>query len=97
VNPSDRSKEAFLTSHGVVVPGRTLNWNDVPEGSLPVVLFNNGRFTAACIAYDESELTDATDPEDDRPRTIYIVPVEKLLAVGGDDFREWYKGQMASA
>ena len=97
VNPTDRSKEVFLIDHGIVVPGRTLNWSDVPEGNLPVVLVNNGHFTSACIAYDERELAEATDREDDRPRTIYIVPVEKLLTVGGDDFRQWHERQLANA
>ncbi len=93
VNPNDRSKDVFLMSNGVAVPGRTLDWADVPNGSLPVVHIDNGIFTSAGIAYCEAELKEFTRSDDRRPRTIYIVPINKLLEVSGDDFRRWWEKQ----
>lgn len=91
VNPPDgRSKETFLIGHGVVVPGRTMKWEEVPKGSLPVVLVRNAHFTAACIAFDERELKECTQPDDDRPRTIYLVSIEDLLDVD-EEFRIWWR------
>lgn len=89
VNPGNCSKEAFLISHGIEVPSKTLDWDAVPNGCLPVVLVKNSFFTAAGIAYSPDELAAFTDPADRRPRTIFIVGVEDLLEVGGDDFRLW--------
>lgn len=75
INPRDgSSKEQFLTSHGREI-------NDPSEAfstELPVCLMNNGRFTAAGIAYDEREVRAFTMPGDDRPKKWYAVPLEKL-------------------
>lgn len=87
VNPSNCSKEAWLINNGIEVLDRTLDWDAVPAGCLPVVLINNGPFTAACIAYDPRELASATDPKDRRQRTIFIVEIKDLVTVGGSDFR----------
>lgn len=87
VNPPNCSKEAWLIGHGIEVPDRTLDWDAVPAGCLPVVLVDNGMFTAACIAYDPGELAVACDPSDRRRRTIFIAEIKDLVKVGGDDFR----------
>jgi len=78
VNPGDESKESFLAREGVLYDGKP-RWDQVPESMLPVVLMNNGPFTAAGVCYKESELAAFTDPSDYRPKKIYLVPIEKLL------------------
>jgi hypothetical protein len=60
---------------------------------LPVVLINNGAFTSAGIAYCEDELKEFTRQDDNRRRTIYIVPIDKLLEVSGSDFFRWWERQ----
>lgn len=81
VNPPNESKESFLKREGILAPHTKINWEDVPEGFLPVVLVDNGPFTAAGIAYCKSELEAFTAPNDWRPRTIYFVKKEKLISV----------------
>lgn len=84
VNPKNQSKESFLIGHGIEIPSRTMSWDEVPAGSLPVVLVNNGHFTAAGIAYKPEELAEFTRSDDPRPRTIYIVKIEDLIEVCPD-------------
>ena len=57
------------------------------KGSLPVVLVDNGRFKAAGVAYNEREYEAFTQPDDPRPREVFSVPVDKLMAVS--DLREY--------
>ena len=80
VNPENESKESFLNREGVLYDGIP-KWNQVPDKMMPVVLLNNGLFTAAGVAYKESELGAFTDPRDIRPKKIYFVPIEKLWEV----------------
>jgi len=91
VDPDNCSKEAFLIGHGIEIPSKTLDWDSVPKGCLPVVLVNNGLFTAAGIAYSPDELQAFTNPTDRRPRRIFVVEIEDLLRVSGNDFRLWAK------
>lgn len=74
VNPLSESKEEFLSQFPRVgIP----KWPP-PEGTLPVVLIENGFFTAAGVAYSERELGRFTRP-DPRPKEWFYVPVEELL------------------
>ena len=54
INPPDMTKEDFLKEHGILVKE-----SDVMEADLvndfPVVLIDNGLFTAAGILYDDAE------------------------------------------
>ena len=79
VNPSNETKEQFLLREGRSTGN--LSWAAVPPDHLPVILMDNGMFTAAGIAYCESELREFTSPTDRRPRRIYYVPTAKLLTV----------------
>ena len=88
VNPRDESKEAFLAQHGIEVL-RTFRWSDLPSGCLPVVLVDNGPFTAAAICYSEKELAEFTRTDDRRPRTIFVVKIKDLLPVAGRDFQKY--------
>jgi len=53
VNPKGESKEFFLDREALEVP--KADWSQVPKDSIPVVLVNNGMFTAAGIAFSEKE------------------------------------------
>lgn len=82
VNPRDESKESFLQREGICAPSdRKISWESVPAGFLPVSLVDNGRFTAAGIAYSKAELDEFTRSDDPRSRRLYLVKVEKLLEV----------------
>lgn len=82
VNPPTESKESFLKREGIAAPyDQKLSWESVPEGFLPVVLLDNGPFTAAGIAYSKEELDAFTGLHDNRPRQIYLVRITELLKV----------------
>lgn len=57
------------------------------NGSLPVVLVDNGYFKAAAIGYDKEEYERFTRHDDARPRDVFSVPVHRLLNVS--DLRDW--------
>ena len=87
VNPPTERKEAFLRNEGTEID-KAPQWSEVPEGTLPVVLVDNGPFTAAGIAFSERELREFSDPGDYRPKRWYIVPIRKLLEVSNlTDYR----------
>jgi hypothetical protein len=90
VNPPNGSKEKFLEEKGIIQ--ENLKWGDVPQGFLPVVLVDNGPFTAAGIAYDEREFGAFNLPHDFRPKITYLVLIEDLLGASGEDFRDYIKG-----
>lgn len=78
VNPQNMTKEEWLIIHGT--PSTTsLKWAQVPAGMLPVILVNNGLFTAAAVAYKPSELTVFLEPDDPRPKKVYLCQIDELL------------------
>lgn len=90
VNPGNESKETFLRREGIATPlSPKITWASVPKGFLPVALVDNGRFTAAAIAYSERELDAFTDLTDTRPRQMFMVRIEKLIPVAGSDFKQY--------
>lgn len=80
VNPSDMTKEAWLTLHGTPSTP-SLQWTDIPAGMLPVILVDNGMFRAAAVAYKPSELKEFLDPVDSRPKQVYLCLIDDLLKV----------------
>lgn len=76
------SKEEFLGEFGI----QSLNLEEFadplncPAGMLPVVWVDNGRMTAAGIAYSPSELAEFLYP-DARPKRYFYVEVETLKEV----------------
>lgn len=80
VNPQGMSKDEWLESNGMRTTDE-LKWKDVLPGILPVVLVNNGLFTAAGICYRESELLEFLDPSDKRPKLVYLCLIDDLLKV----------------
>jgi hypothetical protein len=79
INPQDgTSKETWLEREGKRVgeseAGEAVRGNT----HRPVVLVNNGGFTAAGIAYDADEFAAFTRPDDVRPKKFYVVPIDQL-------------------
>ena len=72
-------KEIWLIANAKEVS--SILWENVPEGYLPVVLVDNGPFTAAGIGYTKEELEAFTSPFDLRAKRFFIAPIEKLLEV----------------
>lgn len=81
VNPKDESKEDWLNVHGTVLPINASYETYCKDDCLPVILVDNGMFTAAGVAYDEREFQDFTSPMDLRPKRGYKVKVEDLKKV----------------
>jgi hypothetical protein len=75
VNPATETKESFLENEGREVQ---LSECKLTDSELPVVLVDNGFFTAAGIAYSEAELQAFTSPGDRRPKRFFMVPKVKL-------------------
>lgn len=84
INPTDGlTKEEWLMKFGErkdgVVQQEVDTWNEIPENCLAVCLVDNGPFTAAAIAYKESEFEVFKDnTNDDRPKTWFLVEKEML-------------------
>ena len=69
VNPKEGSKEEFLSSNAREVTKEVVEFFDfeMQEDLMPVVLIDNGYFTAAGIAFSADE-RDAFLKEDGRPK-----------------------------
>jgi len=88
VNPKDMSKEEWLNGFGERV--NDVDYDEaVKMGCLPVVLLDNGIFTAAGVAYSKQEADEFTAPDDRRPKTFYHVRRELLYDVS--DLKHWEK------
>lgn len=80
LDPDNESKEAYLEREGREVESDYIsnNYKDIKQkGSLPVVLVDNGNFTAAGIAYTEREF-ERFVRYDNRPKRFFIVSIERL-------------------
>lgn len=85
INPRNESKEAFLHQYGVTVTATDIkNFNDFDGYALPVVLVDNGMFTAAGVMFDSRERDCFVTP-DHRPKKWYLVDKKFLTPeiVGG--------------
>jgi|ADurb_Leu_01_Slu_FD_contig_41_2044693_length_1395_multi_2_in_0_out_0_2 hypothetical protein len=87
INPIDMTKERWLNTFANFVGSIDANkeipkWEDIAKGDiLPVILVDNGMFTAAGVAYSEQEYKAFTDPRDKRARELYTAKVDDLLRV----------------
>lgn len=83
VDPLNEAKEDFLEREGREVESDYIskNYKMIKEkGDLPIVLCDNGPFTAAGVAYTEREF-ERFVRYDNRPKRFFIVSVEKLKDV----------------
>ena len=82
INPKDCSKEEFLLNNAREVSKEVVEFFDfeVQKDLMPVVLIDNGYFTAAGIAFSASE-RDVFLKEDGRPKKYYLAEINDLLEV----------------
>ena len=83
IDPQNEDKEIFLAREGREVESDYIsqNYKTIKEkGDLPVVLVDNGPFTAAGVAYTEREF-ERFVRYDNRPKRFFIVPIYKLKEV----------------
>lgn len=91
LNPKDISKEEWLVDNAISILSADTHTiipftQAVIDKCLPVVLVDNGPFTAAVIAESQEDLDCFLNPADFRPKKVYIVPVEFLVEVTGEHF-----------
>lgn len=79
VNPKNETKETWLEREGDEV--ETIDYDNIPENKYPVVLVDNGTFTAGAIAFHRGEWEVFDNPDDTRPRRFFLVDIEKLHKV----------------
>ena len=91
VNPKDENKEAWLNVHGTVLSINSPFESYCKDNCLPVILVDNGLFTAAGVAYNEEEFKEFTSPMDFRPKRGYKVKIEDLKKVS--DIEDYLKRQ----
>jgi len=78
INPQDTTKERWLFLHGEPTEGPC----EITESHLPVVLVNNGLFTAAGVCPHPQEVAAFVRPDDLRPKQWFRVKIEDLEKVG---------------
>ena len=80
INPKDGStKEDWLEEHGEPISRAEVLMIDKFDVVMPVVLIDNGFFTAAGIGYSKEEVEAfAENVRDTRPKKYYVVKVADL-------------------
>ena len=84
INPIGESKESWLKKHGTPIHPDSALSHKFDGKSYPVCLVDNGRFTAAAIAYCPFELRACANP-DGRQKQWFKVEAELLI--------QWYNPQ----
>lgn len=77
INPPDQEKEEWLADNGEQVSQEAAEAADY-KTAFPVVLVNNGPFTAAGVADTPTELGAFTGVSDMRPKQFFLVEAGKL-------------------
>lgn len=75
-----QSKEELLYENcgGTMAP-QSIDWQTCyAKDCLPVILVDNGLFTAAGVAYDQRELDAFNHPDDHRPKQGFILTIENI-------------------
>lgn len=81
INPKNETKEQWLLKHGqMILSLAEAKWLFEGEKYLPVVLMDNGIFTAAGIAYCKEELEAFSEP-DPRRKSYFKVSKKDLFKV----------------
>lgn len=80
INPPDMTKEEWLAKYAEEATPTDLALTTYPLGDkVPVVLVDNGWFTAAGVMYSVRELQEFLDPFDSRPKKCFLASKEELL------------------
>ena len=91
INPTDKTKEEWLKEnaeqhmHGCVPSF----YDSVIQRKLPVVLLDNGPFTAAGVCCSQAEFDAFTRPTDYRQKWYFTAPISALMEVCGDTFKQF--------
>lgn len=80
VNPTNETKESFLTREGEFFPSAPI-FEEIPDNKLLVCLIDNGFFTAAGLLYSKNEYSAFTDRADKRNKMFFLVEKSKLIGV----------------
>lgn len=82
INPKEQTKEDWLEANATIITERIARelFKTCPD-SLPIVLVDNGPFTAAAVAYSPNELEAFLNPNDKRPKKIFLAMIEDLKKV----------------
>ena len=79
INPGNMSKEDWLIRYArPMTEGSFKSFQDFGGAFLPVVLVDNGFFTAAAIAFNDEEIRAFTRPGESRLRSFWLAPVDLL-------------------
>lgn len=70
INPSDKSKEAWLKENAVAIDAHSAKTALTSE-NVPICLVNNGPFTAAAVGFSEREI-DEFLRHDGRPKQWFM-------------------------
>ena len=80
INPNDgTSKEDFLSRFGIQVNKDAFTWEAKPNGHLPIILVDNGTFTAAVVAINKKDFDYYLDTKG-RPATYHYVFIKHLYS-----------------
>ena len=80
INPIDgKTKHRWLADNGKLLEHPPKKISDLPKEHLPVVLVDNGPFTAAGVAYCDDELQVFSDPIDPRKKLWYSVSIKDMM------------------
>lgn len=60
-------------------------WHEIPVGKGLVMVIDNGFFEAAAFAYDKKEFDDFMNPDDIRPKSFYLLPLDTVKSLTGYD------------
>lgn len=86
INPfTNISKEKWLDEYAEQVSRNEMIWEKIPEGHLPIILINNGEFTAAGIGYSEQELKTFLEP-DGRERKYFVAKISDISNASSGGF-----------
>lgn len=83
INHPRVSKEVWLEQNGIPVPKVERSFVDPKSGLVLVCLVDNFMFSAAAIVYSPGEYREFSDESDNRPKSWYLVEVEKLKSIPG--------------
>ena len=91
IDPSVGDKETWLAENGKKLDyNNPLEWSEIPKGYFPVILMDNGMFTAAGVAFNEREYKNFLTP-DPRPKQLWIVHEKQLYTVTGGQLTNYIR------
>jgi len=73
-------KNAEELSPTIYIPIK-YDFSSIPKDKVLVCLVDNYIFQAAGVAYDEREFIEFNSPDDDRPKTWFLIDREKARAI----------------